>query len=69
MGNISLGFTLFPGAKEHYAYINGTLVSDFSVSSPARLPDIKDGDVVTIKAYSDFDKKKLIAEGTITYNE
>lgn len=67
-GNVTILWQAFSGAKEYYVYINGQKTSTTPYTgASATLDNVAVGDIIEIKAYSDFDEKVLIATGTYTY--
>jgi hypothetical protein len=71
---MSYSYTLlwdsYSDAIEYYVYLNGTKISDIPYTgTSAKLDELSEGDVIEIKAYSDFDEEELIATGSYTYSE
>lgn len=60
----------YSDAIEYYVYLNGTKISDIPYTgASAKLDELSEGDLIEIKAYSDFDEEELIATGSYTYSE
>lgn len=69
-GAFQLLWDAFDGAKEYYVFVNGKKTSDIPyTSTQARITELAKGDVIEIKAYSDFEENNLIASIKITYGE